>query len=119
MFLLENAERIWVYCGDKKVAYDFNLCPDVDHGKVRVERKPCLVCRNSFCRHLPLGIVAMAFIPNPEGKPQVNHRDENPENALAAALWSGNSATAFIVWGSCIMGVLLPFFAAARAVRLP
>ena len=31
-------------------------------------------------------IVAMAFIPNPEGKPQVNHRDENPENNRAKNL---------------------------------
>ena len=30
LFIDENAERIWVYCGDKKVADDFNLCPDVD-----------------------------------------------------------------------------------------
>ena len=33
--------------------------------------------RRSHCLHR---IVATAFIPNPEGKPQVNHRDENPEN---------------------------------------
>lgn len=31
-------------------------------------------------------IVAAAFIPNPEGKPQVNHKDENPENNRAKNL---------------------------------
>ena len=34
------------------------------------DRKPMLIHR----------LVAMAFIPNPNGYPQVNHMDENPKN---------------------------------------
>lgn len=30
LFIDEEAERIWVYYGDKKVEYDFNLCPNAD-----------------------------------------------------------------------------------------
>jgi hypothetical protein len=33
--------------------------------------------RKNFKIH---NLVAKAFIPNPEGLPQINHKDENPEN---------------------------------------
>lgn len=36
-------------------------------------------------------LVAQAFIPNPEGKPQVNHKDDDPFNNYAINL----------VWGTC------------------
>lgn len=53
------------------------------HGYMQVS----LVDRNGVRKSLRLHrIVAEAFIPNPEGKPQVNHRDENPENNRAVNL---------------------------------
>ena len=50
------------------------------HGYMQVSLKDSGGARKSLRVHR---IVAEAFIPNPEGKPQVNHRDENPENNRA------------------------------------
>ena len=50
------------------------------HGYMQVSLKSSTGARKSLRVHR---IVAEAFIPNPEGKPQVNHKDENPENNRA------------------------------------
>lgn len=50
------------------------------HGYMQVSLVDKAGVRRSLRLHR---IVAEAFIPNPEGKPQVNHRDENPENNRA------------------------------------
>ncbi len=53
------------------------------HGYMQVS----LVDRSGKRKSLRLHrIVAEAFIPNPENKPQVNHKDENPENNRAGNL---------------------------------
>lgn len=53
------------------------------HGYMQVS----LVDRNGRRKSLRLHrIVAQAFISNPDDKPQVNHRDENPENNRASNL---------------------------------
>ena len=50
------------------------------HGYMQVS----LVDGNGVRKSLRLHrIVAEAFLPNPDGKPQVNHRDEDPENNRA------------------------------------
>lgn len=53
------------------------------HGYMQISLVDRNGVRKSFRLHR---IVAEAFIPNPEGKPQVNHRDENPENNRAVNL---------------------------------
>ena len=60
------------------------------HGYMQIS----LVDRNGKRRSFRLHrIVATAFVPNPEGKPQVNHRDENPENNRASNLeWAKNGS---------------------------
>ena len=53
------------------------------HGYMQIS----LVGKNGVRKSLRLHrIVAEAFVPNPEGKPQVNHKDENPENNRASNL---------------------------------
>lgn len=53
------------------------------HGYMQIS----LVDRNGVRKSLRLHrIVAEAFIPNPENKPQVNHKDENPINNRAKNL---------------------------------
>ena len=47
------------------------------HGYMQVSLEDRNRVRKSFRLHR---IVATAFIPNPDNKPQVNHKDENPEN---------------------------------------
>lgn len=53
------------------------------HGYMQVSLVNKNGVRKSFRLHR---IVAAAFVPNPEGKPQVNHIDENPENNRAVNL---------------------------------
>lgn len=53
------------------------------HGYMQISLVDRNGVRKSFRLHR---IVATAFVPNPEGKPQVNHRDENPENNRASNL---------------------------------
>lgn len=53
------------------------------HGYMQVS----LIDRNGVQKSFRVHrIVATAFIPNPENKPQVNHKDENPENNRASNL---------------------------------
>lgn len=47
------------------------------HGYMQISFVDRNRVRKSFRLHR---IVAEAFLPNPNGKPQVNHKDENPEN---------------------------------------
>lgn len=42
-----------------------------------------ILCRNGKMKHfLVHRLVATAFLPNPEGLPEINHRDENPLNNI-------------------------------------
>lgn len=50
------------------------------HGYLQVSLSDESGVRKSFRLHR---LVAEAFLPNPEGKPQVNHKDENTENNRA------------------------------------
>jgi len=54
------------------------LKPDKSSGYFRVR-----INNNWFSIHR---LVAMAFIPNPENKPQVNHKDENKLNNIVSNL---------------------------------
>lgn len=70
-------------------------CKAIRHGCMLKLHK-CKKHKDYLCVHLfknGIGkyysvhrLVAQAFIPNPEGKPQVNHKDENPANNAASNL---------------------------------
>ena len=77
LYAITRDGKVWSYkrkkflkCSDNgKGYYQISLCKD---GK----GKNYLIHR----------LVAEAYIPNPEGLPQVNHRDENPQNNCASNL---------------------------------
>lgn len=53
-------------------------------------------------------LVALAFIPNPEGKPQVNHLDEDPSNNHVDNLeWATNRENAEYSRAHAIVGVCI------------
>lgn len=53
------------------------------HGYMQVSLVSKDGAKKSFRLHR---IVAAAFVPNPDNKPQMNHIDENPENNRAVNL---------------------------------
>lgn len=62
------------------------------HGRFRDYRAVSLSSGGARIKFLVHRLVAEAFIPNPEGKAQVNHKDGNPTNNAAENLeWSTNS----------------------------
>lgn len=59
-----------------------------DKGYLRVD----LIDANGIRKHMKIHrLVAMAFIPNPEGKPQINHIDgNNQNNSISNLEWVTN-----------------------------
>ena len=70
---------------------------------VRKVRRVSLRVNNVQKHYLVHRLVAEAFIPNPENKPQINHKDGNPENNrvdnLEWATRSENQKHRFVVLG--------------------
>lgn len=61
------------------------------HGR-QGEYRAVALCRQGRVKHFQVHrLVAQAFLPNPEGKEQVNHRDGNPSNNEVGNLeWATN-----------------------------
>lgn len=46
-----------------------------------------VLCKDGVCKEYKLHrLVAQAFLPNPQNFPQVNHKDENPDNNIVSNL---------------------------------
>ena len=69
--------KVWSYKRNK-----FLKCSDNGKGYYQIN----LYKNGKGKNYLIHRLVAEAYIPNPEGLPQVNHRDENPQNNCASNL---------------------------------
>lgn len=71
LYLVSNKGRVW------SIRNNYLMSPHTD------ARRRCTAClsKNGNSRNLVLArLVAIAFIPNPNNYPQVNHKDENTQN---------------------------------------
>ena len=77
LYAITRDGRVWSYRSNK-----FLKPIDNGHGYYQIN-----LCREGKGKnYLIHRLVAQAFIPNPERLPQVNHKDENPQNNCASNL---------------------------------
>lgn len=70
-YAVTSCGKVWSYKTKKFLKIDKN-----SKGYERVH-----LCKNNVGKHLAIHkLVAIAYIPNPDNLPQVNHKDENKEN---------------------------------------
>lgn len=83
--------------GNKCIRKEVQLKPKLDkNGRCFVK-----LCKNGVCKDFNVArLVAIAFIPNPNNYPMINHKDENPSNNRVDNLeWCTNSYNQ--LYGTC------------------
>lgn len=79
---VKSLERVVNSNGGVRIIKERIRKPQDAHGYLRVRLKNGSTDKNYFIHRL----VANTFIPNPNNLPQVNHKDENPQNNIAENL---------------------------------